>query len=421
MSDDKAPSRTPRAQNTRRVLDVLHRKTSATQGELVQDTRLSRGTVESIVAQLRDGDLVEAVPSGNGHGRSSGGRPAHSIKFREDAAIALSIDFGLKHVYVARGSLSGVTCHLEADHDIDVAHNAPLALEEAVELVGKIMKGLSPSDLVGVCVGLPAPIDQLRGQIATTRGMTSWTGLRPADELRYRLGPDWGDVPFIMENDANLIALGELNFGAAKSATSGLQDTVIVLKWSDGVGAALLVDGDLVVGHRGVALEFGHTYIPFPPTGIEATQCYRCGHVCLERFAGGEALTHRLRQSDDDKIDFGDVIRRAVATNGVERAELKRAAEHIGEALGSFATLVNPRLVVISGRHFGEAPDNLAAYRLIADALRGGMRKTGSPTALEDVAIALGERFALAAADGGVVAVLGSRLPKYLESKLVLA
>ncbi|HWY18444.1 MAG TPA: ROK family transcriptional regulator [Solirubrobacteraceae bacterium] len=420
MPDAETPSRAPRAQNTRRVLDALQRKTSATQGELVEDTRLSRGTVESIVARLRDEDLVEAVPSRNGHARPEGGRPAHSIQFREDAAIALSIDFGLKHVYVARGSLSGVTRHLETDHDIDIAHNAPLALETAVDLVGGIMDGLSPSDLVGVCVGLPAPIDQLRGQIATTRGITSWTGLRPADELRYRLGPDWEDVPFIMENDTNLIALAELNFGAAKPVTSSLQDVVIVLKWSDGVGAGLLVDGDLIVGHRGVALEFGHTCIPSPPSDIKATRCDRCGHICLERFAGGEALTHRLRRSDDDDIDFGDVICRAVATNGHERTELKRAAEHIGEALGSFATLVNPRLVVISGRHFGEAPNDLAAYRLVADALRTGMHKTGSPTALEDVAIALGERSALAAADGGVVAVLRSSLPKYLESRLVL-
>lgn len=413
-----AVSRTPRTKNTLQVLNVLQRRSPITQMELAEDTDLSRGTVSGIVRRLYETQLIESVaPEAGASALKGGGRPPSAIRLRGDAAIALSIDFGLRHVCVARGNLLGIGAHAELDHEIDVAFDAPKAIEAAVPLVEEVMKDTTPRDLVGVCVGLPAPIDQKRQQIASTRGITSWTGVRPADELRYRLGPAWDDVPFILENDANLTALAEFEAGAARLDQDGVQDIAVVVKWSDGIGAAVLIDGETVVGHRGLAVEFGHTAVPLLDGKADLpAPCGRCGQVCLERLAGGRVLTDKLCATGNDT--FGDIIRRAAASEGPERQGMRQAAEYVGQALGLYVTVFNPRIVVVCGRHFGLAPDDVAAYRVIADSLRAGMRKTGFPPGLEDVDIALGERASLAAAEGGVIAMMRSRLPRHLESRL---
>jgi predicted NBD/HSP70 family sugar kinase len=409
--------RAPRPKNTRQVLHVLRRTSPITQVEIAERTELSRRTVESIVRRLYERRLIESVRiDSSSADRSEGGRPPSAIRLRGDAASALSVDFGLRHVCVARGNLGGVTFSQEDPSEIDVAHDASTALEAAVRLVEIVTKGMNPRDLVGVCIGLPAPIDQKREQIASTRGITSWTGIRPTEELRYRLGPAWDGVPFILENDANLAALAEYEFGAAKQSQDGMQDIAIVVKWSDGIGGAVLINGVPVIGHRGLAVEFGHTVLDIPHDQANLpAPCSRCGHVCLERLSGGMVLTDRLRKSGSDT--FSDVIHRAIHIDGPERQGIRQAAEYIGHALGLYVTLLNPRIVIINGRHFGSGPSEIAAYRIIVDSIRDGMRKIGFPSGLEDVDLVLGES-QTAVAEGGIVAMMRSRLDRHLEAKV---
>ncbi len=411
-------TRTPHLRNTLDVLHVLQRKSPVTSLELAKDTRLSRGTIAAIIRRLSDQHLIELEPLHDEVSSSSpnGGRPANRLRLRRDAAVALSIEIGLRHVCVALGNLAGLTTTPVSS--FDVAGDAPAAIETAVVLVQQIMAdgGVQPEDLIGVCVGLPAPIDQKQGRIASTAGIASWTGIRPADELRYRLGAAWQNVPFTLENDANLVALAEFAPNIARDSALNCQDVVLVVKWSDGLGGALLINGELVTGDRGLAFELGHT--PAGDSSASGEPCYRCGHVCLETLAGGEAIAGALNDSGAGRSpSFSDVVQLAVEADGAERVALRSAARRIGEALGAFVTLLNPRLIVISGRHFGESPHDVAAYRVIADPIREGMRSTGLPCALEDVDIVLGKNSAIAAAEGGIVAALRRMLPSYLEQR----
>lgn len=407
--------RTPRLRNTLDVLEALQRQPSITPLELATATRLSRSTIAAIIRQLTAQRLIEPDPSPTVPRGLNGGRPASHLRLRPDAAVALSIDIGLEHVCVALGNLAGLTTAPVSCSD--VTGDAPAFLEKAVTLVQELMGGeVAPQDLIGVCVGLPAPIDQERGKIASTAGIDSWTGIRPADELRYRLGPSWQGVPFILENDANLVALAELSSGSPSVAPRPCQDVVLVVKWSDGLGGALLVDGELFTGDRGLAFELGHTQVSNPPP-YATTPCDRCGHICLESVAGGAALAASVSNSHK-AFTFGDLVLRAVGEDGPERDVLRDAAKLIGEALGRYVTMLNPRLIVISGRYFGDPPDDVAAYRIIVDPLREGMRSTGFPIALEDVDIAIGKSPAFAAAEGGIVATLRRLLPSHLEQRV---
>lgn len=397
--------------NTLDVLDVLQRRSPATPLELATATRLSRGTIAAIIRQLEGQKLIEPDPLPEVPQGPNGGRPASRFRLRPDAAVALSIDIGLQHVCVAVGNLAGLTTVPISCSD--VTGDAPASIEKAVTLIQEMMADkINPQDLIGVCVGLPAPIDRKRGKIASTAGIASWTGIRPADELRYQLGPSWGAVPFILENDANLIALAELAPTVVSVESHSSQDVVLVVKWSDAIGGALLINGELLKGDRGLAFEVGHTPVRDPPAS--AQPCNRCGHICLESLASGEAITKDLGTHRPD-LTFDDIVALAVKNDGPERLALRSAAKLIGEALGAFVTLLNPRLIVISGRHFGSPPHDVEAYRVIINPLREGMRSTGFPSALEDVDIALGKNPTVAAAEGGIIAALRTLLPTYLE------
>jgi predicted NBD/HSP70 family sugar kinase len=415
MRQPQSSQRMPHFRNTLVVLEVLQRRSPATLLELAAATRLSRGTIAAVVRHLEHRQLIEQDPRPSSPSGPSGGRPSNRLMLRRDTGVALSIDVGLRHVCVAKGNFAAHTTSRVAS--VDVTGDAASAIEAAVRLTQEVMVDSRPEDLIGVCVGLPAPIDQRRGQIASTAGISSWTGIRPADELRYRLGLAWQEVPFFLENDTNLVALAELQLNGTRSRNAEGQDVVLFVKWSDGIGGALLVDGELLTGDRGLAFELGHTPVGRPP--VDSQPCERCGHVCLETLASGEAIVKDLSEGrTTEGQDFTAIVRKAVRSAGPDRAALQRAAKLIGEALGALSTLLNPRLVVISGRHFGEPPLDVEAYRVIADPLREGMRTTGLRCALEDVNLTLGRNSAHAAAEGGIVAAMRRMLPSYLERSI---
>jgi predicted NBD/HSP70 family sugar kinase len=343
------------------------------------------------------------------------------IRLRPDAGIALCIDIGQRHVDVAFGDLSGVTVSSDPE-EIDVAGDAPGALAEAVALVQGLLSKqtppVRPADLVGVCVGIPAPIDHHRGQLGSTLGLPTWAGIRPAQELRRRLGPEWDDTPFMLENDANLRALAELTLGAARAHADDNDHVALSVKWSEGIGGAIIKGNELITGWRGIAGEFGHTVLPNPDPSVE--DCIRCGHKCLEAHAGGRALVKRI-EDEGGSLFFSELVRRAVAKDGRERTLIQQAATRIGQALGYHISSLNPRLVIIGGRPFGSLGEDVEAYGLIADFIRGGWRETGFPPSIEDVDLALAARRDLAAVEGGIIAVLRAGLPSHLERRLALS
>jgi predicted NBD/HSP70 family sugar kinase len=405
----------------REVVDAIWHSAPVTQPELVAQTQLSRATVSSVVKRLRDHELVVSVDQDRRSVGPAGGRPADRIKFRRDVGKALCIDIGARHIDVALGDLSGIK-DSSSSGPIDVAGDAPAALADAAQRVREIMgrqePPLKPRDLVGVSVGMPAPIDHHRDQLASSLGLGTWAGIRPARELRRRLGPDWDDTWFSLENDANLRAWSELAFGAARSHSDDANHLSLSLKWSEGIGGAVIEGKHLITGWRGLAGEIGHTVLPDPDPN--APDCPRCGHKCLEVHAGGRALMDSIEETRNGSSPayFSDLIRRAIADDCLERKLMVRAAERVGQALGYHINLLNPHLVIIGGRPFADVQTDAAAYRLIVDAVRDGWRQTGFPASVDDVDLVMSEGGRLAAALGGVIRVLGSRLPSHLEHRL---
>ena len=157
-------------------------------------------------------------------------------------------------------------------------------MERATRLVLDLVEkaGKTMPDVRSVCVGLPAPVDSVSGQVGSEGILPGWRGVAVAKEMEGRLR-----APVVLDNTANLAALGELKCGALQGVHHG-----VYIKVSHGVGAGLILGGELFRGSAGTAGEIGHLTID------ENGPVCRCGNRgCLETFIGADALRDALATS----------------------------------------------------------------------------------------------------------------------------
>jgi predicted NBD/HSP70 family sugar kinase len=391
----------PRQRNQEEVIDALLEQEHLTQQALVHRTGLSRATVTRIVSTLIERNLV--APEKAAGSESPTGVPTDVLFIQPKAGAAMGIDLGRNHLRAVVRDVAGASEVIEEEtSDVDTIGDSQGSLRRAADLAQRALAraSFSPSDLVGVYVGVPFAVD-LQGRIAAHAGMPAWKGVRPAEQLERRLR--W-PTTFKVANDANLGAVAELEWGIGR----GYPNT-IYLKWSTSMGGGIIVNGRLVRGSDGLAGEIGHMPVPGIADAVECPNCTLQG--CLETVAGGSALASRF----PELRTMTDVVREARGDRGVDcRAALDGAAEHVGRALGPLVSAYNPEMLVVGGAFHREAGD----YALIADGLLRGLKQSAYPPSVASLAIDVGSQSGQATARGGVALVLRERLRQFLLARL---
>ncbi len=347
--------------NERRVADALRLLGSATRAEVGAATGLSRATVSAVLSALTESGMVveagAAVPSG-----PTGGRPAGVVRLGPGAGLAVGVDVGRTHLRVAVADLGQ---QVLAERSVRLEFGTPAAevLDRAADLVGTALAGAGEelAAVVGVGLGLPAPVESRTGRVAASNILP--------DELASRLGR-----PVIVDNDANLGALAEYLWGAGRGT-----DTMAYVKVASGIGAGLVLDGRLFRGVSGLAGEIGHFTLD------EHGDVCRCGNRgCLELVAGGVALVGALRRTHGVLDSVEHVVALAQAGDQGARRLVADAGSHLGVAAGGLVNLVNPRRLVLGGE-LAQAGD------LLLDPLRRTLRRSAVRPAADDVEVVIGE------------------------------
>ena len=234
-------------------------------------------------------------------------------------------------------------------------------------------------------MGLAAPINRATGEIAAEGILPGWHGIRPAAEMQARLG-----VPVELENDANVGALGEKVFGAARGV-----DDLIYVRVSAGIGAGLILGGRPYRGFRGVAGEIGHVLAD--PAG----PICRCGNRgCLETVASPVAVAALLERSTGTRVSLARVLELVAAGDRGARRAVADAGEAIGRALSMLVNVLNPEVVVVGG-------DLAPAGPVLLDAMRAAIERHGVAPAAGAVRVTagtLGDRAEVLGAAGLILA-----------------
>jgi predicted NBD/HSP70 family sugar kinase len=362
-----------REDNRRRVIDALRQHGVASRAELSRITALSRSTISTIVGDLLEAGLA-AEREGHPAGEAHAGRPPVMISLNPSAGLALGIDFGHRHLRVAVADLSH-TVLAERWCEMDVDHSADQGLARAAEFVDQVLAeaGAERDRVLGVGMGLPAPIDRATGSVQASSILPGWVGVDAAAEARHRLG-----MPVEVENDANLGALAELVWGAAKGRSE-----VAYIKVSTGIGAGLISGGRLQHGVGGTAGEIGHTLV------AEGGPVCRCGNRgCLETLASSRAIADLLSASRREEVSARRLLELCTDGDAAAQRLVGDAGRAIGIAVANLCNILNPECVIVGG-------DLSAAGEVLLGPLREEARRNAIPSAvgnLEIVAGVLGER-----------------------------
>ena len=322
-----------RERNRERVLGTLRERGRISQADIARVTGLSRTTIHTLVAELKDSGLVHEVHTGEHEIR--GGRPAVQLMLRDSSLTAVGIDFGHSHVQVAVADIAHNVL-AERRCDLNVSRDARTALDTATRMVDEVLgeAHVDRKSVIAAGMGIPGPVDRSRGTAGSPSILPGWTGLRIESEMQQRLG-----MPVEIENDANLGALAEMTWGAGRECSN-----FAYIKAATGIGAGLVIDGRLLRGASGTAGEIGHTTLD-----ESGALCYCGNRGCLETVASGPAIIGLVSSGHPETLTLGQVIALAADGDARCRRAISDAGREIGVAVAGLCNLINPERVIVGG------------------------------------------------------------------------
>uniref|UniRef100_UPI0031D995B1 ROK family transcriptional regulator n=1 Tax=Saccharothrix mutabilis TaxID=33921 RepID=UPI0031D995B1 len=315
-----------RVLNQRAVLDRLRRGGPATRPQIAKDTGLSKPTVGQALLDLEQHRLVRPI----GRTTAGPGRSAMVYEVNPAAGHVLGVDIGRQRIRVAVADLAGsVIARVDERNRCRTAGALVRTVRDlAVRTVSDA--GLSLAEMVVKVVGTPGvPRDRT---LLHAPNLPGWERPGLLDELETLLGPD-----LVVENDANLAAVGERAYGAARGV-----DVFVCVTVGTGIGMGIVVDGRLFRGANGAAGEVG--YLPYP-SDVDGAARGR-----LESAVAAESVVALARSRGLGSVKSArDVF--ALARGGDARAldVVRDEAERLAFVVASVAAVIDPELVVLGG------------------------------------------------------------------------
>ena len=347
----------PENRHQARFLRLLRGGGPRSRAELGDAGELSKSKVAIEVERLAELGFVDVV----GLAASRGGRRSQMVALSQNLRF-VGIDIGATSIDVA--VLDGELNLLgQARADTDVRLGPGPVLEQAIDLVAKVRAELGGS-VTGVGVGVPGPVSQAEGALVAPPIMPGWSHFPIRDELGAALG-----APVMVDNDVNVMALGELHSGTARSVRD-----LLFVKIGTGIGCGIVVGGEIYRGVNGSAGDIGHIQVDG-----HGPVC-ACGNTgCLEAAFGGAALARDAeavarngrsgwladRLAEGKPLSARDVGVAADAGDPVSLALIRDGGNRIGKVLASLVSFFNPGLVVIGGGVAGLGHPLLAEIRSV--------------------------------------------------------
>lgn len=313
------------------ILRAIRAEGTMSRAEIAEQTGLAPSTVSLRADTLMQLGLLRE----SGENASRGGRRARRLELDGAVGYVAAVDVGAKHIAIGLTDAAGVEILVE--QRLGALDGGP---EELVawlwEFIEDLIRrsGLDPERLMGIAVGITAPVEYPSGRVVHPAFMPSLS-----DAVIPRLFEKHTAVPVLAENDANLLALAELE------TTTHENDDLLAVKLGTRIGSGVISAGRLHRGVRGAAGEISHTAVP----GEALISC-SCGiGTCLESVASGGALVARLNDLGYAVKSSADVVAQAQTGDPVVVDILRVAGTQIGETLSHVVNFFNPRAVILGG------------------------------------------------------------------------
>jgi len=337
----KATAQHLKEHNQRLVLGAIYTGRALSRAAIAEETGLTRPTVSQIVGELLDSGLVQE----EGPGESRGGKPPTMLSFTDDAYQVIGLHLSGRRtigtVTDLRGRILARASQLTDRTDTErVVAGLTLVLDDLCTRATR--------PLLGVGVSVPGVVDPPNGIVRYTAYL-NWRNLPLVERLAAHCDDD---VPIYLDNDTKLAALGERVFGAGDR----VDNMVIIMVGVSGIGAGIVIDGEIYHGAGGGAGEIGH--MPVADNDVPCV-CGRRG--CLEAVASGWALVRRAQEAaaahpesalntlTSNDITFEDVQGAVQAGDSTAVALAQEAGHYLGLMVSILVSTVNPQRVIVGG------------------------------------------------------------------------
>ncbi len=311
--------------------------------ELARALGLTRAAITATINDLQSANLVLEVK-----GKYPAGRKPIVLEINPKRGYVVGVDIGATHITTLLANY-GAQVLDEMDKSVEVTEGPHKILDMVVSMAREMItrSGVSAGDVQAAGIGVPGPVVAGGGMVSAPPIMPGWDKFPIDAYLAEALG-----IPVTVSNDAELGAVGEWAYGAGRG-----ERNLAYIKVGRGIGAGLLVEGQIYHGATGSAGEIGHITID------ENGPLCSCGNRgCLEALAGGNAVAmsaiERIKRGDRttlsaitpiSAIRAEDVIDEACRGDLVSQQILIESGKHLGTAIAGLVNLFNPNIVIIGG------------------------------------------------------------------------
>ncbi|MBA9083681.1 glucokinase-like ROK family protein [Fontibacillus solani] len=312
------------------VLDTIRQRQPLSRADISAAIGLNKATVSSLVAELIDSHLVTEI----GPGESSGGRKPTLLLFNKQAGFAIGIDIRVSDLLAVLVDLEG---NVIREKSVPLDDFTP---DNVIDQIRKTIRQLSrklpesPYGIVGIGIGVPGLVDE-KSHVVSAPNL-GWNQIDLLDFLTSEFGSN-----IHIDNEANAGAIGEKLFGAGIDSQN-----LIYLSIGIGIGAGIIVGGELYRGASNFSGEVGHMTI------AEDGPLCRCGNRgCWETLASEKALLDQAAQAwPESSVELEDILEVARSGNSTAIELLNRIGSQLGVGLANLVNILNPELIVIGNR-----------------------------------------------------------------------
>jgi predicted NBD/HSP70 family sugar kinase len=325
-----ATSETARDINSRIMLNLVRKHQPISRADLVRQSGLQRSTVSVITEQL----IVEGWLREGAVGLLPRGRRPTFLHLNENRAGIFGINIQPQTTDIGLANLSG---HFLAQETIATPRTSAMFVTKFTSYVHDLMKLHPMMAYEGIGVSLPGRVDLSSHKFIFAPNL-GWHAADLKGQLENATG-----LPVSMENAANACALSEFWFGKHAEGVRNL----VVITVSEGIGAGMILNGQLVRGVSGLAGEFGHVTID-----EDGPQC-GCGNKgCWEVFASNSAAIRYYNEATRGRHPvktFAEILARAQQADPAATKSLERMARYLGKGIAMLVMGLAPDVIVVVG------------------------------------------------------------------------
>ena len=329
------------------AVEAVRRVGPLSRSDIAERLSYSRSKITAVVGDLIDTGIIEEVGDGN----STGGRRPRFLDFKASFGYVVGVDLGASSLDIAIADFKGhILDRQYMPSDVREGPDAILALIRNIIIDRIEYLEIPPTKIYGIGIGVPGPVEFSTGLLIAPPIMPGWEAF-PIKAFFIETFPS---AVVIVDNDVNVMALGELRGGAGRN-----EENFLFVKIGTGIGCGIVCNGHIYRGSNGCAGDIGHIC-----ADQNGTTCH-CGNVgCLEAMAAGPAIAALATKAALDnksailakyfEIRNGELTAEdlgAAASEGdrVANEIIRDSGRMIGEVLASLVNFFNPSLILIGG------------------------------------------------------------------------